>query len=120
MSEYKQLCVWEGVLMDGQTPESFKEYIEEEMDSRAKFEEQVYTLPEMKDGVPVKGTGGRSDIFFYIHNEDIGKFAVRRLQYGIRWWEDVLGNGNGKLYSQDVLDRYPATWNEKAIASQEE
>ena len=24
--------------------------------------------------------------------------------------KDVLGNGNGKLYDQDVLDAYPATW----------
>jgi len=29
---------------------------------------------------------------------------------GVRWWEDVLGNGNGKLYDQDVLEAYPKTW----------
>ena len=97
MSEYKQLCVWEGVLMDGQTPESFEEYIGEQMDSRTKFAEQVHTLPDMKDGVPVKGTGGRSDIFFYIHNEDIGKFAVPRLQYGI---------AGGKMYLETEMVSY--------------
>ena len=29
---------------------------------------------------------------------------------GIRWWEDVLGNGNGKLYSSEVLEKYNKTW----------
>jgi hypothetical protein len=29
---------------------------------------------------------------------------------GIKWWEDVLGNGNGVLYSQEVLEKYPKTW----------
>jgi len=29
---------------------------------------------------------------------------------GIRWWEDVLGNGNGKLYPSEVLEKYSKTW----------
>ena len=28
-------------------------------------------------------------------NDDIGKFAVPRLGMGVRWWEDILLNGNG-------------------------
>jgi len=38
------------------------------------------------------------------------KFAVPRLQMGIRWWEDVLGNGNGELYPETCLAKYPKTW----------
>ena len=40
----------------------------------------------------------------------MGKFAVKRLSMGIRWWEDVLGNGNGKLYSSEILEKYSKTW----------
>jgi len=50
------------------------------------------------------------DLFFYIADKDISKFAVPRLQMGIRWWEDVLGNGNGKLYPREILEKYPKTW----------
>jgi len=45
-----------------------------------------------------------------VHDEDIDKFAVPRLSMGIRWWEDVLRNGNGVLYTEDVLEKYPMTW----------
>jgi hypothetical protein len=38
------------------------------------------------------------------------KFAVPRLQIGIRWWEDVLGNGGGELYPEFVLAKYPKIW----------
>jgi hypothetical protein len=29
---------------------------------------------------------------------------------GIRWWEDVLSNGGGVLYKEEVLIKYPKTW----------
>jgi hypothetical protein len=29
---------------------------------------------------------------------------------GVRWWEDVLGNGNGKLYPTEILKKYNKTW----------
>ena len=57
----------------------------------------VYTLPDYGDRLvhPEEGdipTGGRPDFTFYFHNADIPLIAVRRLQYGIRWWEDVIAN----------------------------
>ena len=57
----------------------------------------VYTLPDYGDRLvhPEEGelpTGGRPDFCFYFHNEDIPYVAVRRLQHGIRWWEDVVSN----------------------------
>ena len=42
--------------------------------------------------------------------DDIPTFSIKRLAYGIRWWEDVLGNGNAVLYSQEILDKYKNTW----------
>jgi len=29
---------------------------------------------------------------------------------GIRWWEDVLGNGGGNLYTEEFLEKYPKGW----------
>lgn len=106
MSNFNQLCVWEATIVGDDLINDFTKFFEEEMGVRVKFSEEVKTLPT--PGVP--DTGGRNDVFFYIHDDDIMKFAVPRLQMGIRWWEDVLGNGNGELYPQNVLAKYPKTW----------
>jgi hypothetical protein len=38
------------------------------------------------------GTGGRNDVVFAVHQDDIKTFAVPRLSIGVRWVEDVLDN----------------------------
>tara|TARA_R100000458_G_C8236835_1_gene216953 strand:- start:717 stop:1058 length:342 start_codon:yes stop_codon:yes gene_type:complete len=113
MEPYTQLAVWEGVVLEDHEVADFTEFMQENLGSRVKFSESVYTLPDMKTGEPVPETGGRSDLFFYVHNDDIPAFAVKRFGLGDgcpRWWEDVLGNGHGKLYPQEILDKYPKTW----------
>ena len=102
--KFNQLCVLEGTLFPEGGVKEFHQFFKDEMGVRVKFENQVKTLPDET------GPGGRNDLLFYIHNDDIGKFAVPRLSMGIKWWEDVLGNGNGKLYDEDVLNAYPTTW----------
>ena len=103
---YTQLCVWRGTTLGDKTPEDFEADMGEMFEARIKFAEAVTTLP-----CPEKGEeGGRCDLFFYIHTEDIPKFAVPRLACGIRWWEDVLGNGYGYQYPPEVLKKYPKTW----------
>lgn len=106
--DFRQLCVWEGV-----TIENEKELIDnmkEMFGVRIEFAEEVKTLPDKDSGgKPMEGTGDRNDLFFYIHTDDIMKFAVKRLSMGIRWWDDVLGNGGGVLYSKDILTKYPKT-----------
>ena len=110
-SEFKQLCVWPGTTLGGKSPKDFEKWASNEFDGvRTKFVEVVETLPDVEDGQVVPGTGGRSDLLFYVHTDDIGKFAIRRLAYGIRWWEDVLGSDQERLYSSEVLEEYPKTW----------
>lgn len=115
--QFNQLCVMEGALFpEGLKEEEeegikeFHQFFKDKFNVRVKFENQIKTLPNMKDGKPVPETGGRSDLFFYIHDDDIHKFAKPRSEMGIRWWEDVLANGNGKLYDNDVLEAYPYLW----------
>lgn len=114
---YTQLCVWPGciVIPVGMLPGSekakekiaeFESFMKEQFNARIKYVEEVKTNPTPGES----GTGGRDDLFFYVHTEDIDHFAIPRLQAGIRWWEDVLGNGNGVLYPQSFLDKYPKRW----------
>ena len=109
--KFNQLCVLEGTIMPEGGAKELETFFKDEMGVKVKFETEVKTLPNPdKNGNPIPMTGDRNDLFFYIHDDDIGKFAVPRLSMGIKWWEDVLLNGNGILYDQDVLDAYPAAW----------
>jgi hypothetical protein len=106
MEKFNQLCVWPGTLVGKDQVKDFEKFMLEDVGARVKYETEIETLPT--DGVPE--TGGRNDLFFFIHDDDIMKFSVPRLSMGIRWWEDVLGNGGGVLYKEEVLTKYPKTW----------
>jgi hypothetical protein len=106
MENFSQVCVWEGTVVGADEVKTFEDWVQSEFGVRAKYCDEVLTLPTPGE----EGTGGRSDLFFRIHDEDIQKFSVPRLMVGIRWWEDVLGNGNGELYPQEILEKYPKTW----------
>jgi hypothetical protein len=73
--------------------------------TRVQYLREVETGPDRDDfGRAVEGTGGRNDVLFAVHEDDIGKFAVPRFHYGMRWLDDVYGNGHGDLYPADVRD----------------
>lgn len=108
---FTQLCVWPGTILGNHTIEEFEQFFVENLHgTRIKFSEIVITSPDMENGSPVPDTGGRSDIFFYVHDEDLGKFAVPRLAYGIRWWEDVVQNESHLIYPKEIIEKYPVTW----------
>lgn len=96
--EYSQICVWPATTLCDATPAEFIEYMREKFGIRTIFCEVVPT------------NFGRQDLFFRINGYDIGKFAIKRIPYGIRWWEDILGNGRGCEYPPEVLEKYPNTW----------
>lgn len=108
---FTQLCVWPGTILGNNTIEQFEQFfIDTFHGTRIKFSEIVITIPDMEKGKPVPDTGGRSDIFFYVHNEDVEKFAVSRLVYGIRWWEDVVQNESHLIYPEEIIDKYLLKW----------
>jgi len=89
---YNQVCVWPGALLPEEEIEQFVNYFSE-IGFRVQHLETIKTASDRDSrGFPVEGTGGRSDILFAIHDEDVMKFAIPRLQMGIRWIEDVLDN----------------------------
>ena len=103
-NQFNQLCVLQGCLMPKGGAKELESFFKDEMGVTIKYETEVKTLPDET------GPGGRNDLFFYIADDDISKFAVPRLSMGIRWWEDVLGNGGGNLYTEEFLEKYPKTW----------
>jgi len=93
--DFVQVCVWEGTTLgeeDDNNAQAFVDYMKSDMGARVQFLECILTKPNKGDTSP--DAGGRSDLFFAVHKEDLSKFAIPRLKVGIRWVEDVLSKGN--------------------------
>jgi hypothetical protein len=101
---FKQVCVWPAVVVGEDKVDDFVQWFKDEFETRVQFLEEVETKPDTLASGPIPGTGGRHDVFFAVHTDDIGRFAVPRLSVGIRWIEDVFLNGHGGLYD----DRFAA------------
>ena len=86
--KFSQVCVWPGTTGCFEDPEGFVKYFQDDFNTRVQLLQEVKTKPDQ--GKP--RTGGRIDVLFAVHEEDIAHFAVPRLQMGIRWIEDVLDN----------------------------
>jgi len=106
-NKFNQLCVLQGTVLGENSIQDFEQFFIDNFNARVKFCEQVVTNGnESKDE-----EGCRNDILFYIHDNDIPQFALKRFSMGIRWWEDVVSyNDNSYLYNQEVLDRYEVKW----------
>ena len=96
---FTQVCIWPGTIVGTDKIKEFEKYILEDFGVRVQYLEEIKTKSDVNDLT----TGGRNDLFFAVHNEDIGKFSVARLHAGIRWIEDVLSSTNG--YSENPI--YP-------------
>lgn len=108
---YVQVCVWAGTIVEPEQVKEFEKMFKDDMGVRVQYLETIETAPDLtKDGFPVEGTGGRQDVFFAVHSDDVMKFSVPRLTMGIRWIEDVLAEGNyrQKIYPERV-EEY-TTW----------
>lgn len=104
---YDQVCVWPGTYLEEKDVEKFESFFKDAFQTRVQFLEQIETFPSTDDnGNDIEGTGGRTDIFFAVHNDDVLKFAVKRLELGIRWIEDVLDPSNyqSKIYPDRVYN----------------
>jgi len=104
---FNQVCVWESTVVGKDKIKKFEDFMMEKFKTRVQYMEEIETNPDIdKDSNPIEGTGNRIDLFFSVHNEDIGKFAIPRLQYGIRWVEDVLSDCNyhQELYPSRVFE----------------
>lgn len=101
---FNQLCVIHGCVLNEYSPKDFEEFMGREFDCRFKFAEEVKTL------VSQEKNSKRIDLFFWIHDDDISKFATARFRMGVRWWEDIFFNNQGHEYSEKVKKAYPTLW----------
>lgn len=68
----------------------------------------VQTLPDLDaNNNQVHGTGGRHDFFFFVQVGDVQKFALKRFQFGMRWWEDIYFNEGEDIYPIAFRKAYP-------------
>ncbi len=89
---FSQVCIWPGIIIAENQIQNFENYFSKE-GFRVQFLESIQTKPDRDEsGIAVPETGGRTDAIFAVHNDDVMKFAIPRLQMGIRWIEDVLEN----------------------------
>lgn len=104
-SPFSQVVVWQGTVVGAKNAADFEKFILVQMNTRAKYIMDVYTNPDLNAlGEPVPDTGGRCDVLFSVHRDDVAHFAVPRFQYGMRWLDDVYGNGGSYLYPREVAE----------------
>jgi hypothetical protein len=99
---FSQVCVWPATLVGQDKISEFEKFMLDEFKVRIQYLEEIQTFPDKG----VEESGGRNDVFFAVHNDDIGHFSVPRLAAGIRWIEDVLSKDNyrNKIYPRRVFD----------------
>jgi|TARA_B110000495_G_scaffold46829_1_gene38854 hypothetical protein len=107
---YTQVCVWASTTVGEDNIELFEKTLLTQYNVRVKYLEEISTFPDRDDGGNnVEGTGGRSDVFFSIHEDDISSFAIKRLSFDppVRWIEDMLAS-NKTIYPETVSNY--TTW----------
>lgn len=104
-----QIVVWEGTIVGENKREEFEDWMKDN-GFHVQYLTEFKTLPDKEDGELVPDTGGRNDLLFTIDANDVKKFAIWRLGYGMRWWEDYLDNGSYKFVPFQVLEQYKYGW----------
>lgn len=100
---FEKVCVWPGTIVGEEKIAEFEAWMLSDLHTRVQYLEEVATAPNRDGRHPIEGTGGRNDLFFAVHNDDVMKFALPRLKLGIRWIEDVYSNGDGAfLYPRRI------------------
>ena len=107
-----QIVVWPGTIVGEDMSGEFEDWVAEN-GFNVTYLEEFQTLPDMDGGGnTIEGTGGRNDLLFQVEDDDLGKFAIWRLNYGMSWWEDYLDNGNHRIVPKSILERYPYGWDD--------
>ncbi len=102
------LTLWPGIVVYEKDREDLMQFFSNVFDITPTIVGCVVTLPDKDElGRNVPDTGGRHDLFFYVNANDVTKFAIQRLSYGMRWWEDIFFNDGQDIYPTDFLATYP-------------
>ena len=89
-SKFNQVCIMQGTIF-AENENEFIDFFKNQFGVRIKLIGQFDTTMHYENGEVQK------DLAFYVHDEDIKKFAISRFEMGVRWLEDVMSN-NPYLY----------------------
>ena len=99
---FVQMAIWQGTTVKESEHEDVANFFLTRLDSRIECIGCVTT------------SGGRHDFAFFVHSEDVPKFAIRRFAVmqgdTPRWWGDVFFNNQQAIYPADFLGAYPDPW----------
>lgn len=104
---FTQVVVWPGTIVGADRVDEFEAWLLSDLNVRGQYLEEILTNPDKSDfGNDVPDTGGRNDVFFTVHADDIPKFSHARFAYGMRWLEDVINpqNKGSHLYPARVQE----------------
>ena len=104
---YKYIMVAPACYLGEDKPEDF-ERVFLKIDTRIRFLEEVVTIPDKdENGNNIEGTGGRRDILFAVHKDDVNDFMPLRFALTVYPWNDwIKYNRHSKEYSKEILERY--------------
>ncbi len=96
---FKQVCMFLGIDCDFEDIEKeFCEFMLESFDIRTQYLELSVSKPTVQRGKELENTGGRLDVVFAIHTDDIEKLAAIKMatnnQIPLKWIEDVMNPNN--------------------------
>lgn len=103
-SKFNQVAVWRATVVGTEKVQEFESWMKEEFGGEIKYIKELKTRPTEN------GSGGRNDVLFYVHDDIIESFAIKRFEFGgeISWLEDVLDNESSELYplysDKDMLE----------------
>ena len=101
--DFTQVVVWPSTLLPPEQVDEFVQWVADNfLGTRVQFLESITTKPDYDD----PASGGRADVIFAVHRDDVGKFAVPRLMVGMRWIEDVLDNETRHNIEQGIPESY--------------
>lgn len=97
--DYQVIAVWHGTILPERqvVREEFQKWMLDTFGARVRVVGLAKTEPD------TYGPGGRADLLFAIHNDDVSTFAVKRLSAGFRWLEDVILN-TPDVYTKEIKE----------------
>jgi len=93
-TEGSNVIVWQGVIIaENEIPEAL-EFLKELGAKKVNYLGKILTKPDIENGHPVPGTGGRNDQFFEIIDAE-SSFWINRLKAEFRLLSDIIWSVNG-------------------------
>ena len=102
---YNQICAWLGVVVkNADKPMTQKEFEKFMLGKgyKVNYIDEYKTLPDHT------GEGGRNDVIFSLHKDDVNKMVMDRLHKfngDIKWYEDYVTNYRRQIPYDNLIEK---------------